>query len=272
MPIKLLLRGLRSLTSVGSEGVVGKLGGGVAGVGGAHALLQVHHGVVHHAVRGAHAVHLTPGPRSAISLPPVLEPVGDLGEGQAGLLGQLPLFIRGRVPVVLVHVLERVPALLLEAVDSLLPVPDSAGQGELPPQPVLVHGSKRPGPDLLRLLVMGSVPHLLQLVVVPGVEVSRLHDRVQLLPQRATHQEAVRKTNLEVSFVEGHRRLAPEDRVSVLMAVIRQKVTWGGLGLAWFGLVQLCLKFRQDFSFFLLFLLLSILIFPHVLQGKSQPC
>ena len=42
-------------------------------------------------------------------------------------------------PVVLVHVLERVPGLLLEAVDGLLAVPDGARERELPPQPVLVH-------------------------------------------------------------------------------------------------------------------------------------
>lgn len=39
----------------------------------------------------------------------------------------------------LVCVLERVPGLLLEAVDRLLPVPDRAGKRELPSQTVLVN-------------------------------------------------------------------------------------------------------------------------------------
>ena len=41
----------------------------------------------------------------------------------------------------LVRFLERVPRLFLEAVHRLLSVPDRPGQGELPPQPVLVHGA-----------------------------------------------------------------------------------------------------------------------------------
>ena len=37
--------------------------------------------------------------RSPISLPPVLEPVGDLSHGEAGHLGQGLLLVRGGVPV-----------------------------------------------------------------------------------------------------------------------------------------------------------------------------
>ena len=44
-------------------------------------------------------------------------------------------------PVVLVHVLEGVPWLLLEAVDRLFAVPDGPWEGELPPQPVFVHST-----------------------------------------------------------------------------------------------------------------------------------
>ena len=44
--------------------------------------------------------------------------------------------------------------------------------------------TQRPGADLLRLVVVGSVPHLLQLVVIPTLELPGLEDRVQLLQRR----------------------------------------------------------------------------------------
>jgi len=39
-----------------------------------------------------------PQARRSVPLPPVLEPVGDLGEGEAGPLGQRPLLVGVGVP------------------------------------------------------------------------------------------------------------------------------------------------------------------------------
>lgn len=52
-------------------------------------------------------INLLPGSLSRpVSLPPVLEPVGDLGGGEPGALGQLPLLAGGGVRVVGVPVAE----------------------------------------------------------------------------------------------------------------------------------------------------------------------
>lgn len=77
--------------------------------------------------------------RRAVPLAPVLEPVGDLRDGQAGFLGQRALLVWRGVAVDLVGVLEPVPRLFLEAVDGLLAVPNRPGQGMLAAQPVLVN-------------------------------------------------------------------------------------------------------------------------------------
>ena len=79
------------------------------------------------------------GLRCAVSLAPVLEPVADLDQRQAGLLGERALLVECRVEVAPVAVLERLPRPLLEAVDRLLAVPDRPRQRVLAPQPVLVH-------------------------------------------------------------------------------------------------------------------------------------
>jgi len=93
-----------------------------------------------------------------VSLPPVLEPVGDLGGRQAGGLGQLALLPRRRVRVVAVPVAEHRSRLLLEAVAGLLAVPDGPRQRELSAHPVLAHGPQRPPAQLLRLDVVGLQP------------------------------------------------------------------------------------------------------------------
>lgn len=115
-----------------------------------------------------------------IALPAVLEPVADLGEGEAGDLGQVPLLGGRRVAILLVELLERVARLLLETIHRLLAVPDGAGQGEFPAQPVLVHGAQRPAPGALGLGVARLVPELLQQRVVGRLEAVALEDAVEL--------------------------------------------------------------------------------------------
>ncbi len=78
---------------------------------------------------------------SPVSLPAILEPVGDLRHRQSGLLGQRTLLVRGGVPVDLVRLLQAVPRLLLEAVHGLLAVPDGARQGKLAPESVFIHSA-----------------------------------------------------------------------------------------------------------------------------------
>lgn len=63
-----------------------------------------------------------------VPLPTVLEPVADLGQGQARLLGEGLLLVRGRVAVLGVEVLQNCARSLLEAVHRLLAVPDGLGQ------------------------------------------------------------------------------------------------------------------------------------------------
>lgn len=78
-----------------------------------------------------------------IALPAVLEPVADLGEGEAGDLGQVPLLGGRRVAILLVELLERV-ARLPETIHRLLAVPDGAAggiscaAGTCPPRPAAV--------------------------------------------------------------------------------------------------------------------------------------
>ena len=116
----------------------------------------------------------------AVALSPVLEPVADLREREARLLGQVSLLVRRWVAVLLVTLLQRLTRFLLEAVDGLLAVPDGLGQRVLPPQSVLIHRAERSPSDLLSLEVMRLVPELLEHRVVNRVEVVALQNGVQL--------------------------------------------------------------------------------------------
>lgn len=71
-------------------------------------------------------------------------------------------------PVLVVAFSKSIPRLLLETVDRLLTVPDGLGKLVLLPQPILIDGPKRSPPHLLCLVVVGLVPHLLQLRMVPA--------------------------------------------------------------------------------------------------------
>ena len=119
--------------------------------------------------------------RGPVPLPAVLEPVAHLCEGQSGHFGQVFLLVGSRVPVALVALLQGVPRLLLEAVHGLLSVPDRLGQGELLPEPVLVHCAQAAAPGPLRLLVAGFQVQVLQEPMVRRVEGVALQDGVQLL-------------------------------------------------------------------------------------------
>lgn len=102
----------------------------------------------------------------AIPLAAIFEPIGDLGEREASLLGQRLLLVGRGIAIGQVAVLEGIPRLLLEAVDRLLAVPDCLGQWILFPQAILVHGSKGSAAHLLGLLVVGLEPEILQIHMV----------------------------------------------------------------------------------------------------------
>ena len=87
---------------------------------------------------------------------------------------------------------------LLEAVGLLLAVPDGAGQRELLPHAVLVHGPQRAAPQLLRLLVVRLQPQGLQLAVRVFGELVVLQDVVELP---------------EVAAVVGHDGARPQHRL-----------------------------------------------------------
>lgn len=118
--------------------------------------------------------------RGPVPLSAVLEPVADLCEGQSGDFGQVFLLVRSGIPVVLIALLEGISGLLFEAVNGLLSVPDSLGQGELFPQPVLVHCAQAAAPGPLRLLVAGFQVEVLQEPMVRRVEDVALQNGVQL--------------------------------------------------------------------------------------------
>ena len=61
---------------------------------------------------------------SSIPLATILEPVRHLRQGESGFLGQIPLFVRCRIPIGLVGVFEYLPGFLFETVDCLFAVPD----------------------------------------------------------------------------------------------------------------------------------------------------
>ena len=77
-------------------------------------------------------------------------------------MGQFPLFARVGVGVLKVRLPQVSPGPFLEAVGLLLSVPDGAGHGELLPDPVFVHWTQGPAPQLLSLLVVGLQPQGLE--------------------------------------------------------------------------------------------------------------
>lgn len=118
--------------------------------------------------------------RRSVALPPVLEPVANLGWGEARSLRQLALLGRVGVRVLQVPLAQQRPRPLLEAVRLLLAVPDGARQRVLLAHAVLVHGAERPAAELLRLLVVRLQPHGLELAVRVFGELVVLEDRVEL--------------------------------------------------------------------------------------------
>jgi len=86
--------------------------------------------------------------RRPVALPPVLEPVADLREGQSSLPGKRALLVGRRVAILRVALLQGVARALLEAVHCLFAVPYRLWQREFLAQPVFVHGAKRPSSNL----------------------------------------------------------------------------------------------------------------------------
>jgi len=99
----------------------------------------------------------------SISLSSIFEPIRNLSYCKSRRLGEFSFFSGTWVRIVLIPVSQDGPRLLLEAVRSLLPVPDCAGQGKLPAHAVLSDRAQRPSTQLLRLNVMRLEPQLLQL-------------------------------------------------------------------------------------------------------------
>lgn len=139
-----------------------------------------------------------------VSLPPVLKPIADLGGGEAGGFGQLPLLTRRGVGVMCVPLPQHAPRLLLEAVAGLLAVPDGARQREFSAHPIFAHGTQGPAAQFLCLHVVRLQPQLLQLGVVVRRELVALQDLVELA---------------EVAAVEGDHGLGLEYAL-VLMQVV----------------------------------------------------
>lgn len=91
-----------------------------------------------------------------------------------------------------------IPGLLLETIAGLLPVPYGPGQRELPPDPVLAHGTQRPSPLPLRLDIVRLHPQSLQLRMRVRGERMALQDPVEFL---------------EVAPMVGHQGLCLQDRL-----------------------------------------------------------
>ena len=90
----------------------------------------------------------------------------------------------------MVPVLQGSPRLLFEAVTRLFSVPNSPGQGKLPPQPILAHCPKSSATTgLFCLDVVGLKPHVLKFGVIYDGKVVRFDDSIQ---------------KLEISFSESH--------------------------------------------------------------------
>lgn len=95
---------------------------------------------------------------SSVSLPPVFEPVGDLGGGETGGFGQFALLARRRVRIVAVPIAQHRSRFLFETVARLFAVPDRPRQRELSSHAVLSHSAQRSSAQLLRLDVMRFEP------------------------------------------------------------------------------------------------------------------
>lgn len=150
--------------------------------------------------------------RRSVSLPSVFEPVADLSGRESRGLGQLSFLPRGWVRVVGVPLSKDAPALLLEAVTRLFPVPDGAGQGELSPDAVLPHGAERAASQLLRLDVVRFEPQLLQLRVVVRRELVALQDLVELSEVAPVESDHGFRFEDALIFVEVFaRREGPEE-------------------------------------------------------------
>jgi len=121
-------------------------------------------------------------------LPAVFEPVGHLGRGQSGGLGQFPLLPGARIRVAGVPFAQHHPGLFLETVAGLLAVPYGAGQRELAANAVLADGAQRAAPELLGLHVVRLEPQGLQLWVVVRGELVALQQPVQLLEVTAVER------------------------------------------------------------------------------------
>lgn len=98
-----------------------------------------------------------------VSLSPVLEPVPDLGQGEASFLGERPFLVGRWILIAQVAVFESVSRALLKAVDCLLAVPYTPGQWVLFPDSILVDGAQRSTAQPLGLSIVGFVPEPLQL-------------------------------------------------------------------------------------------------------------
>ena len=132
---------------------------------------------------------------------PVLEPVADLSGREARLLGQLPLLPWGRVRVLGVPLAENDARLLLEAVTSLLAVPDRTRQREFTPYAIFPDGSERLSAQAFGLNVVRLQPQLLHLGVRLGREVVALEHAVEIG---------------EVALVEGDQRAGLHDALVLL--------------------------------------------------------
>ena len=116
----------------------------------------------------------------SVSLPSVLEPVADLGGGEARLLRQLALLPRGRVGVLSVPLTQDDSGLLLEAVARLLAVPYGSRKGELAPNAILAHGTQRLSAETFGLDVVRLQPQLLHLRMGLQREVVAFQHSVEL--------------------------------------------------------------------------------------------
>lgn len=118
---------------------------------------------------------------SSNALPFVLKPVTDLRHREISHLCQLVLLSRSGVWIFGVRLIQNVPRLLLEAVGSLLAVPNGPWKGILPPYSILAHSSQGPATLSFCFNVMRCPPEALQSLVVLFRELVALEYAVQLL-------------------------------------------------------------------------------------------
>jgi len=134
----------------------------------------------------------------------IFEPVGHLGRGQPGRLGQFPFLPRARIWVAGVPFAQHHPGFFLETVAGLLAIPYGPGKRELAANPVLADGAQRSAPELLSLHVVCLEPERLQLGVVVRGELVALQQSIQLL---------------EVAAVERHDGLCLEHALVLVQLV-----------------------------------------------------